>query len=273
VSWFRVDDKSAFHAKVVNVGNAAWGALCRMGAWASDHRTDGLLDVCLAKLIATEDEIARLIAEGFLEKAGEKSYRIHDFLDWNPSAASLESLSKKRSRAGKQGGFNSRASRQAIASTSALPSAEANGHQRVGPGSGIGISEGESEREPDETPRRNRNENSDGAMGYAVRGWQESCDVKTRLSVGELNKLLDAFDAHVGNEDKEAFARRTGTAFKKYSAGRPANVWKYAEWLDAKQPAERSAGQPRPEVDGSKSPARRPPPPIRNAVPRGVANG
>jgi hypothetical protein len=93
VSWFRVDDKAAFHAKVLKAGNEAFGALVRMGCWASDHLTDGHIPAETASLIAPgEWTISRLLLVGFLEKHGD-DYVIHDFLDYNPTA---EEVNAKR---------------------------------------------------------------------------------------------------------------------------------------------------------------------------------
>jgi len=95
VTWFKVDDKSAFHAKVVRAGNEAWGAVCRAGAWSSEQGTDGFIP----------DEIASMIARVFVwnraESCGgngrkglvervEGGWQLHDFLDWNPSAAQID---------------------------------------------------------------------------------------------------------------------------------------------------------------------------------------
>ena len=41
MSWFRIDDKSAFHRKVLKAGNEAWGAICRAGAVSAGEGTDG----------------------------------------------------------------------------------------------------------------------------------------------------------------------------------------------------------------------------------------
>ena len=43
MSWFKLDDKSTFHRKVVAAGNAAWGAFCRLGTHSSDQGTDGVV--------------------------------------------------------------------------------------------------------------------------------------------------------------------------------------------------------------------------------------
>jgi hypothetical protein len=86
MSWFRVDDKFAFHAKAVRAGNAAIGVWVRLGAWSSDQLTDGKLPGEIAKVIAGPDvgTLDRLCDVGLLEREGE-NFAMHDFLDWNPS--------------------------------------------------------------------------------------------------------------------------------------------------------------------------------------------
>lgn len=117
--WFRLDDKSWGHAKVVAAGNAAWGALCRLGAWSSDHGTDGSIPMSVACLIASQDEIDRLVAVGLLERETDVCLRIHDFLDRNPSARDTERTRKKRADAGRIGGLRSASIRQASEPASA----------------------------------------------------------------------------------------------------------------------------------------------------------
>ncbi len=108
MTWFRVDDKFAFHQKAVKAGNAAIGVWTRLGAWSSDQLTDGWLPCEIASLIQGTDAGAldQLLAVGLLELDG-KNYRLHDFLDWNPSSKSVnrkrKALSQTRSKAGGKG--------------------------------------------------------------------------------------------------------------------------------------------------------------------------
>lgn len=106
MSWFRVDDGSAFHAKVVKAGNDGWGAVCRAGAWSSAQGTDGFVPDEIAKLIAPAKVWAKATAAGLVDKC-DGGKRIHDFLQWNPSASEVEKareeLSEKRRKAGLAG--------------------------------------------------------------------------------------------------------------------------------------------------------------------------
>lgn len=103
MSWFKLDDKSTFHRKVVAAGNAAWGAFCRLGTHSSDQGTDGVVSSEVARLIATDEELGRLLAVGLLEER-PGGYAMHDFLRYNPSAREVAKLRKQRAAAGSLGG-------------------------------------------------------------------------------------------------------------------------------------------------------------------------
>jgi hypothetical protein len=125
VSWFRVDDKAAFHVKVLKAGNESFGALIRMGCWSSDHLTDGRIPIETACLIATDHTLQKLCYVGFLEPDGD-DFIIHDYLDYNPTAeevrAQREEKHESKVRAGRVGG---------IASGVARRSSEANGEAKT----------------------------------------------------------------------------------------------------------------------------------------------
>ena len=126
MSWFRVDDKFAFHAKAVRAGNAAIGVWVRLGAWSSDQLTDGKLPGEIAMVIAGPDvgSLDRLCDVGLLEREGE-NFAMHDFLDWNPSGKAVKrqrkELSEARSKAGSKGVAKREANRKQTASPSPSP--------------------------------------------------------------------------------------------------------------------------------------------------------
>src|SRR5258708_7482339 len=113
MSWFRVDDKSAFHAKVLAAGNGAWGAFCRMGAWCQDHGCHGGAIPChVAAIIATPDELARLTTilvpgkKPLLLDGGDGTYLLNDYAPHNPpkrNTLTPAELKAKKSDAGKLG--------------------------------------------------------------------------------------------------------------------------------------------------------------------------
>lgn len=97
MSWFRVDDRSAFHSKVLAAGNEGWGALCRAGAWTSGELRDGWFPFTVAQTIAKKPVWTRLVDAGLLTVEAD-GYRIHDFLQWNPSAEEVRAERDRKAR-------------------------------------------------------------------------------------------------------------------------------------------------------------------------------
>ena len=50
--WFLVDDNVTFHKKVMDAGNAAFGAWTRAGAWSAANLTNGFIPCRIAYRIA-----------------------------------------------------------------------------------------------------------------------------------------------------------------------------------------------------------------------------
>lgn len=121
MTWFRLDDQGAFHAKVIAVGNEAYGAWCRAGQWSSDHLTDGHIPTATAHLIATRrvwKKLVTTIPAGHtigLATESPTGYEIHDYLVYNPSADSVRAERSARSEikqaAGRKGGLQKAANR------------------------------------------------------------------------------------------------------------------------------------------------------------------
>jgi hypothetical protein len=102
MSWFRVDDKSAFHRKVLKAGNEAWGALCRAGAQSSGEGTNGRVTRDSLLAIAPMRVWQRAIIAELLEPIDDSDdFQIHDYLQWNESAEEIEAKAeakRKKSR-------------------------------------------------------------------------------------------------------------------------------------------------------------------------------
>ncbi len=89
MSWFRVDDGSAFNAKVLAAGNEAWGAFCRVCAWCSQQLTDGRFSKAIALTIASPRVWNRLLSVGLVDLLENGDMQAHDFLQRNPSKAQV----------------------------------------------------------------------------------------------------------------------------------------------------------------------------------------
>jgi hypothetical protein len=91
VAWLRIDDRVRTHPKIVEAGpEAAWvwfSGIC----YCREHLTDGFIpSAMLASLVPGVNErkvrlLAAKLTEARLWHADPKGYRVHDFLDWNPS--------------------------------------------------------------------------------------------------------------------------------------------------------------------------------------------
>jgi len=115
MSWVRTDDAAPDHPKLVGLDDTAiamwWRGLC----YASRYRTDGAIPRgALARLTRDrkpETVAARLTAAGLWE-ATKGGYTVHDFLEYNLSAAEQEERARARAEAGRRGGQRSGESRR-----------------------------------------------------------------------------------------------------------------------------------------------------------------
>lgn len=110
MAWFKGDDKSHQNPKHLSVGLMGSGLYWRMVSWSSDHETDGEVPAHVVPTLSPElspkrrtallqcmvDAVYGNSGYGMLEvkcrgSRGEAlTYRVHDYLDYNPSHAQLE---------------------------------------------------------------------------------------------------------------------------------------------------------------------------------------
>lgn len=106
MTWFKVDDRSAFNAKVLKAGNEAFGAWTRAGAWTSSEGKDGFIPDETADLIAKKRVWEQCAKAGLLERV-EGGWHIAKYLEYNPSAAQVATKREARAQAGARGGRKS----------------------------------------------------------------------------------------------------------------------------------------------------------------------
>ena len=115
MTWFKVDDSLAFHAKVVQAGNAAMGLWVRAGAYCSQHLTDGFVSREVALTLGKSSEVKRLVAAGLWEEIDD-GYQVHDWLEYNPTAEEVRAEQARKheakARAGRAGGIASGVARR-----------------------------------------------------------------------------------------------------------------------------------------------------------------
>lgn len=91
-----LDDASWSHPKALRAGNEAWGAFTRMIAYCSTHLTDGIIDSEVALSIAQRPKVIdKLVTVGLLERVAD-TFRVHDYLEHNPSRAQVEAKRKAK---------------------------------------------------------------------------------------------------------------------------------------------------------------------------------
>jgi hypothetical protein len=102
MAWFKIDDSFHSHPKVLAATPAALGLWVVAGAWCSSNLTDGLVpDYVLPRLLADSAELAKQLVTVGLWRRTKGGFLFHDWLDYNPSAASVKAereAAKKRMR-------------------------------------------------------------------------------------------------------------------------------------------------------------------------------
>ena len=102
MSWFKVDDKLHDHHKSNAAGKAAMGVWVMAGSWCADNMTDGFVPRRVLTRWGTSADARRLVQANLWqvsERYGEPGWQFVDWLDFNPSRASLE---EKRERNAKK---------------------------------------------------------------------------------------------------------------------------------------------------------------------------
>lgn len=112
MSWARLDDRFPDHPKVIAAGReAAWLAVKAI-CWSSSHLTDGYLPKPVALQLAAADTcgnpkaaatLIRALLRHKLWKTAGGGYRIHDFLEYNPSRAQILAERKRKKESGRLG--------------------------------------------------------------------------------------------------------------------------------------------------------------------------
>lgn len=141
MTWVRMDDQWPFNRKLLHVEPTERLMWAMSIAYASSQNTDGVIDVPMARMLAfmagcqdATEAAEKLVKAGLWDAYEDGRWSVHDYLDFNFSAAERRDLSDQRAAAGRRGGMarasNGQASAQANAKQvlSELPSnGQANG--------------------------------------------------------------------------------------------------------------------------------------------------
>src|SRR5258706_2502526 len=87
--WFRLDDSFHSHPKVIAAGNEAIGLYVRCGTHAAEHLTAGFGGKNVA-LSYGSTALADTLVRTRLWHRARGGWRIHDYLDYNPSREAVE---------------------------------------------------------------------------------------------------------------------------------------------------------------------------------------
>lgn len=106
MTWFKVDDSFYDHPKVFDAPDCAVALWTRAGCWSARNLTEGFVPASLpARLCGDPDTaVADLLRRGlWLRTSG--GYRFHDWRNYQPTAAEVADLRRKRQDAGRRGGL------------------------------------------------------------------------------------------------------------------------------------------------------------------------
>jgi len=130
MTWFKVDDGLAFHAKVVLAGNAAMGLWVRAGSWVAQQLTDGYIPDQIVTTLGTRAQAKALENAGLWIREGN-GYRFHGWLDYNPTAEEVRADQARKHEAkvnaGRAGGLASGVARRKHKGSSDEANAKQNG--------------------------------------------------------------------------------------------------------------------------------------------------
>lgn len=80
--WFQVDDRMAYHRKIVAAGNSAVGLWARAGAWCAGELTDGFVPDHMVQAMGTAAQARKLVQVGLWHRVDERGgYQFHEFTE------------------------------------------------------------------------------------------------------------------------------------------------------------------------------------------------
>jgi len=102
MTWVRLDDQFADHPKVVGLSASAFRLHVTALCYCARQETDGVIPRAAAFVLAAKRHVVELVGAGLWEPHAA-GYCVHDFLDFNPSHAELDSKRDSKRIAGAKG--------------------------------------------------------------------------------------------------------------------------------------------------------------------------
>lgn len=113
MSWLRIEGRMPQHHKVAPLSDAAFRLHVTAMAWSVEGRTDGRIPKGVPATL-TRAPIGKKLTAALLELTKSRAwtevgddFEIHDFLQWNLSAADIAARSEAKAKAGASGGKRS----------------------------------------------------------------------------------------------------------------------------------------------------------------------
>lgn len=110
MSWAKIDDQLHGHPKLAKLGTLmlpCLGLYTLSLSWTAAYLTEGVISLDQANRLAgieSKSLMDKLVSSGLLDVVDVATYRIHDYLDYNPSRRHALKVKKIRALAGSKGG-------------------------------------------------------------------------------------------------------------------------------------------------------------------------
>lgn len=103
--WVKLDDGCDEHPKLVGLSDGAFAAWVTGLLYCNRNRTDGFIPAAAAhrRLRGDGEETAEELVRAGLWERTDDGYRVHDYLDYQPSSDQARRISEARSAAGQAG--------------------------------------------------------------------------------------------------------------------------------------------------------------------------
>lgn len=277
MSWVRLDDQMAFHAKIVAAGNEAVGAWVRILALTCAQLSDGRVTQAVALTIAKQKVLEVLVKVRLLDRT-EDGYVVHDFHDWNPPAADVkakreaERKRKEDARKGQSRGSDGRMRSASCPSGQPPPvRAESENCPPVPSSSSPLPSFSEGEEIPGREPARSEESSSETRLRTATAsrdpmGDHEIADAwaagvaegsGSSMSTprgGALQAILAVAESHGpkragmnGSRDVAAWVRARAKAYGAAARGQTRNAFRFCDFVNSPDAPIGSTAKARPE--------------------------
>ena len=197
--WVKLDDAYDEHPKIIGLSDKAFRAHVSAMCYCGRNLTDGLVPKAkIPRRVAAELEEAGLI------HCENKGYRLHDWLEHNPSADEVEEKRRVRAESGRKGGKATQAKRQANAQANASASAQAKSKEPSTPNPNPNPHASTKHEEPPKPPKGGRvsSEDIDAVLAHyrtyhpRAKGDKKgrakiAARLKDKFTVAELQQAID----------------------------------------------------------------------------------